>query len=280
GVHNVMPIKGVIVWNSHAFNLTPVDSTLAQFLNIDYAPESERVHASEQLFDAQWIFAQFVPPFQQKEICATYTAPQGARLFQLSSHTHRHGTRWRTWGPPNTPCRPQCPTAQDDTALGLLDFIGLCDDDSPLPLCEGPRQDQPLFFSATYSDPKNLDLDPPMALDSPNDADRTFLYCAVYDNGATPSSPDVKQASYSPQPPDPFGLGDSLFRHVPGGPCTETLSCSNDGPMKGHACADDKWLAVHEACDSSPGAGDGNCDACPVHGGVTTEDEMFILLGS
>jgi cysteine-rich repeat protein len=139
GVHNVMPIKGVIVWNSHAFNLTPVDSTLAQFLNIDYAPESERVHASEQLFDAQWIFAQFVPPFQQKEICATYTAPQGARLFQLSSHTHRHGTRWRTWGPPNTPCRPQCPTAQDDTALGLLDFIGLCDDDSTLPVCTGPR---------------------------------------------------------------------------------------------------------------------------------------------
>jgi MYXO-CTERM domain-containing protein len=90
----------------------------------------------------------------------------------------------------------------------------------------------------------------------------------------------VKQASYSPQPPDPFGLGDSLFRHVLGGPCSETLACSNDGPMKGHACADDKWLPVHEACDSAPGAGDGNCDACPVHGGVTTEDEMFILLGS
>jgi len=25
--------------------------------------------------------------------------------------------------------------------------------------------------------------------------------------------------------------------------------------------------------------GDGACDACPVNGGTTTEDEMFILLG-
>ncbi len=29
------------------------------------------------------------------------------------------------------------------------------------------------------------------------------------------------------------------------------------------------------ACDSSPGAGDGFCDACQIMGGVTTENEMF-----
>ena len=36
----------------------------------------------------------------------------------------------------------------------------------------------------------------------------------------------------------------------------------------------------HATCDSSPGAGDGLCDACTVNGGVTTEDEMFLILGA
>jgi hypothetical protein len=33
------------------------------------------------------------------------------------------------------------------------------------------------------------------------------------------------------------------------------------------------------SCDSSPGAGDGVCDACPITAGVTTENEMFVLIG-
>jgi hypothetical protein len=32
-------------------------------------------------------------------------------------------------------------------------------------------------------------------------------------------------------------------------------------------------------CDSTAGAGDGWCDACPITAGVTTEDEMFLLFG-
>jgi hypothetical protein len=36
---------------------------------------------------------------------------------------------------------------------------------------------------------------------------------------------------------------------------------------------------VHANCDSSLGLGDGVCDACPLEGGVTTEDEMYIMLG-
>jgi len=34
------------------------------------------------------------------------------------------------------------------------------------------------------------------------------------------------------------------------------------------------------ACDSSPGANDGFCDACNITGGESTENEMFILIGS
>jgi hypothetical protein len=34
------------------------------------------------------------------------------------------------------------------------------------------------------------------------------------------------------------------------------------------------------SCDSAPSAGNGLCDGCLLTGGVTTEDEMFLLLGS
>ena len=33
-------------------------------------------------------------------------------------------------------------------------------------------------------------------------------------------------------------------------------------------------------CDSTPGAGDGWCDACPITGGESTENEMFVLFGA
>ena len=52
------------------------------------------------------------------------------------------------------------------------------------------------------------------------------------------------------------------------------------GPRKGRlgpACG------IHPAatfCETFDGLGDGECDACGVMGGFTTEDEMFILLGT
>ena len=74
---------------------------------------------------------------------------------------------------------------------------------------------------------------------------------------------EVKRRSTAPIPPLPLG-----------GPCgTEEVACLA-GPRKGQLCGGDD-----RACDSAPAALDGVCDACPVKGGVTTEDEMFIMLG-
>jgi hypothetical protein len=39
-------------------------------------------------------------------------------------------------------------------------------------------------------------------------------------------------------------------------------------------------LAAAMVCDSTPGANDGSCDACSITGGESTENEMFILIGS
>ena len=72
-----------------------------------------------------------------------------------------------------------------------------------LPVCEGPRPLGEIIYRSTdYSDPTNLFFDPPRS--HPWRArveDRTYLYCATYDNGSTPGSPPVKLQSTSPPPP-------------------------------------------------------------------------------
>ncbi len=55
-----------------------------------------------------------------------------------------------------------------------------------------------------------------------------------------------------------------------GGPCPFTRLACLDGPQRGQVCG------IYDNPDGFCGL----CDACPVHGGVTTHDEMFILLGN
>jgi hypothetical protein len=47
-----MPLKGVLVWNSHAFNLTRKDSTLSGYWNLIFASPAERVYPVQPIFDA------------------------------------------------------------------------------------------------------------------------------------------------------------------------------------------------------------------------------------
>jgi len=243
GVYSILPMSGIVVWNSHAFNLTTGDTTMSQYLNLDFAlGSSEQQFPVKAIFDAGSIFVTDVPPFETREYCRTYTLPEGAALFELTSHTHRHGVLWRTWAPPNTPCVP-----------GQAACV--------------PRSDQPLYLSTEYTDPLQLDFDPPIlhgfGTTAADKAARTYLYCSVYDNGAGPGSPEVKRRSTSPVPPLPFG-----------GPCpANQTQCI--GPNQGTLC-----FGLDSLCDSSPGAGDGDCDACPLKGGLSSEDEMFILIGS
>jgi hypothetical protein len=335
GVFSVLPMRGIVQWNSHAFNLSSQHTTMAQYLNLHFAGPEDQLAPSQEIFDARYIFAQFTPPFETNEVCASYTIPQGARLFQLSSHTHQRGVNWRTWLPPNQQCRPECQghpattvffgcdearvcaegqyRGEDctfwgvcaDNQSGALDGVqckqdedcgsgkycepvsavadelcggaGLCQE---LPLCEGPRQDSPIYRSLEYSDPVNLEFDPPLAFDSPDPSERTFLYCSEFDNGGTSRAP-VKLQSTSPSPPDldffGFMLPASVVQPLLGGPCRDpvaegrfAVSCL-DGPHQGELCGGDHSFCGDPALEL--------CDACPSHGGITTEDEMFILLG-
>ena len=339
GVYQDMPVKGIVVWNSHAFNLTSRDSTMSQYLNFELAADGDLLFPVRTIFNASWIFTQYVPPFTTREYCATQTLPQGAKLFELSSHTHRHGVKWRTWAPPNALCRPKCPTAEEaGVHPGLIDLLcplfesapvqgvclndlttqclensdcgvggicaekrfcvnnpevqclselhcpekGACGDPVLLPLCDDlelPGDERPPIYTSTeYQDPLQLPL-PVDRIDfsSPNVEDRTLLFCSLYDNGSGPGSPPLKRVSTSPDPPPLFG---GTFQM--GGKCTgKQIFCANDPPNLRSCGAVSEIQAERDAfCDSSPGAGDGDCDACPSIGGATTEDEMFILLGN
>src|SRR5262249_17758010 len=132
----------------------------------------------------------------------------------------------------------------------------------------------PVLTTTAYNDPVQFKYDPPLALDGDDPAQRRYKFCSLYDNGLTDPN-NVKRNSTSPYPPFL-----PLFRNfVPGGPCYPAgqtpingisrgeIACLA-GPHKGEPCHGD-----NSVCDSSPGLGDGQCDACPLRGGVTTEDE-------
>lgn len=171
GVYNVLPLRGTVVWNSHAFNLTGTDTTMEQYLNLIFAEPEHQRYAVRTVFPLAHIFAMSVPPFTTQEVCATFTYPQRSRVFELSSHVHKRGALFRIWGPPQAPC-------------------------SPGPDCLPPAG-PPLYVSTEYSDPVRLPFSPPVPLDSGLPQDRTYRYCAVFDNGKSDPA-EVKRCGSVP----------------------------------------------------------------------------------
>jgi hypothetical protein len=226
GVYGQLPVKGVIIWNSHGFNLTDKSTTVEQYNTFWYAQPEERVHIVRRIFDQRYIFTMQVPPFQSREYCASFTLPQHARLIELSSHSHQRGIKWRTWLPPQ---EPNC-----------------------VPATCAPNADEPYYESFIYNDPLTLAIEPALAFDDADPASRTLKYCAVYDNGE--EQPErVKRRSQ-------LAEGSRV--------CGATELFCLGGERQGEACSGD------DECGEG-----GACDACTVTGGVTTEDEMFILMG-
>jgi hypothetical protein len=317
GVYDELPTKGWILWNSHAFNLTDERGKIEAWLNFYFAEPDQQQFPGRDIFTAGSIFNMTVPPFETQEVCSVQTLPPNAHLFELSSHTHKRGIRFRTFlgafrcdgGPRNGracspygpdegfetpdlcsgfPCRALAPPAAadcngdltvsvDELIQAINISLGLeprfqCvradpDADNRVTVSElvlavqsnlNPAYRDPddslLYTSLVYNDPSVTTFDPP--IDFPNNRSsrdaRALTYCSLYDNGFSDAR-DVKTRSASPN------------------------FCA------AHACTEGKvgsFCASDASCDSSSGAGDGKCDACTLDGGVTTEDEMFILLGS
>jgi hypothetical protein len=114
-----------------------------------------------------------------------------------------------------------------------------------------------IYENFDYNDPLYKRFDPWLDFDSPDPAARTLEYCATYSNGL--SAQDV---------PD-FDLVTRNSRMPEGSSCTPV------------ACVSGKLTApcsTDADCDTEPGSGDGFCDACAITSGITTENEMFVLM--
>lgn len=242
GVYSVLPLKGLIIWNSHAFNLTNQDTDMNAWINMEYA--ADKTWPALGLFNDDYIFTQFVPPFEQREYCATHTFPENTHLFNLTSHNHKRGIRWRYYSAPQTPCGNG-----GFSSTGGLKTSASCTPGAPASL---------LSESYAYSDPTTLNFDPPMVF-SGSAANRTIKFCALFDNGFN-NPATVKTQSGSPEP-----SGGELY---PGGPCDDDARYCLGGASQGAPCVSDA---------NCPGS---ICDACMLTGGVTTEDEMFIAIGT
>jgi cysteine-rich repeat protein len=289
GVYDEVPIKGNVLWNSHAFNLTRKRGKLEAWVNIYFPAPDQQVYPQEQIFNATKIFwdvpfVSFPPralmPFEEHEICHIHTfgrapesfvnsplAPsQTAHLFEISGHMHEHGKRFQIYrgmftcgggmnaGQPCSPRQPEmCPASQ------CREIGGRSPDDALL------------YTNFIYNDPLVLRFDEPIAMrgDAPVE-DRSFTFCAHYENGVAPNFHQVKRRSTSPPGGtiNPFGI-------TIGGPCAVSQTRCIGGPNHNQLCNGD-----HAFCDSTPGAGDGDCDACPLTGGFRTQDEMFIMFGN
>jgi hypothetical protein len=116
-----------------------------------------------------------------------------------------------------------------------------------------------IYTSEIYSDPVEKMFDPPLHFGSTDPAQRTLTYCAEFNNGLNDDgAPDVSLVTKLSTMPD-------------------RTTCTPVACVAGKVGAACGGASASAECDSSAGAGDGSCDACPITGGQTTENEMFVL---
>ncbi|MDG2307574.1 MAG: hypothetical protein P8R42_23555 [Candidatus Binatia bacterium] len=123
-----------------------------------------------------------------------------------------------------------------------------------------------IYENFIYNDPVKQFFSPELEFDSEDPADRRIRYCARYNNGMNADgSPNPELVTRSSRVPE---SARQTF-----GAC-EPVACA-----AGNIGAPCSGTGDDAACDSTPGASDGFCDACNITGGESTENEMFILIG-
>ena len=87
------PAKGVLYWNSHAYNLTAGDTRMHAYSNHFFTDDLRY-----QQYGIGSIGTVYYPagtlPFTERTVCENTILPQGARLLWLSSHTHKRARRF------------------------------------------------------------------------------------------------------------------------------------------------------------------------------------------
>ena len=120
-----------------------------------------------------------------------------------------------------------------------------------------------IYESYTYDDPAYIVYEPPLTFNSADPAKRTVENCAIYNNGVNADgSPNIELVTrLSQRPPN-------------------ARSCRPTACVAGKVAASCNGKDDNASCDSEPGLGDGWCDACAISGAFSSDDEMFIYIGS
>lgn len=237
GTYREWPLRGIMLWNSHSFNLTAQDHVLRGRMNLRFAQDRQypqlEAGGFDTLFGIPRLLFEGTAPYTEQVLCERAILPPGARVTGISSHTHSLGKHFWYEMPDGTH----------------------------------------IYDSYIYNDPLNLFFEEPMQFDDPDPAQRTLTYCSLYRNGVdedgNPVPEEVTRASEIEYPVPFARFGSNL------GFC-EPTQCVNEG-MYDTQCDDGiaNQAGDNAACDSTPGAGDGICDACSITGGITTGNEMF-----
>jgi hypothetical protein len=97
GVYSEAPLKGILVWNSHAFNLNGEDAKLDMWINFEFAAPEEQIRPLERFVDISAIFKMNPPAYGVEEVCSLHVVPRNVRLLDLASHQHKRGARFRVF---------------------------------------------------------------------------------------------------------------------------------------------------------------------------------------
>ena len=216
GVYQEIPMRGVLWFNSHAFNLTEEDTELDARVNYYYAQELRQEMRPTNIIKLD-NSPDGLSPFTRKTICNKAVVPLNYQIAMMTGHTHRRGEHF--W----------------ITNVAKVK----------------------IYESYDYNDAEYKRYDPWLKFDAASDADRTLEYCASFNNGLTKDDkPDLNLVTRKSTMPE--------------GATCEPVACV--AGKVAAACKTDR------ECDSASGAMDGSCDACPITVGVTTENEMFVMM--
>jgi len=126
----------------------------------------------------------------------------------------------------------------------------------------GPGGEQ-LYETFDYEEPLDQHYEPVLVFNSPDPAERTLHYCGTYNNGVnSDGSLNIETVTRLSRRP------------------TNAGACNPTACVAGKVGASCNGANDNASCDSSPGAGDGWCDACAITAGTSSDDEMFIMLGT
>ena len=319
GIYDEAPTEGILVWNSHAFNVSAEPAKLDIWVNIYFANADEQKHRLQRFVNISRIFSMRPPAFGADQVCGHHVVPQRAQLLDLASHTHKRGKRFRIFegrfscnGGPNegdacTPFGAEPGFPLEDLCAGFpcesrhTPRVGDCDGDLRVGIGELTTGVGIALGRRPLSDCRRFDGDidnrvsigelitavhaalaPEM-----RDAEESLVY-----SNLSYADPLVKQyiparylaapgASAEERTLTYCALYDNGFTD-PEEVKRRSTSPENSSCRVTH-CAEGRVgqpCSNATQCDTAPGAGDGACDACSAGFGVTTDDEMFVLTGS